>query len=213
MGLNVDMIEEVWKDLEFDGIHGYKISNYGRVMTPKGKIKKLEMHEAEVGDKINVRVELKQILNGVRMRKVISVGHWVYKLFSDDPPKFADFNIYHIDGNPENNRIDNLRCACTTNCQATEEQMRIFNKSVYKCIKHYLKCRGWTEYQDVGLDVDSIIQESAVAVWKYLHQYTTDRSFYGFVKRYTRMCALAEFNKWNKYYFGEYIDEYRPNQE
>lgn len=192
-------MEEIWKDLEFEGIQGWKISNLGRIMTSKGKIKKPEAHTTDLCDKINVHVELKQIHKKKRIRKIISVGHWVYKLFSDKQPPCENFNIFHKDGNPFNNTIDNLKCGCRDAFTHDEKNLDIFKNDVYKCVKHYLHKSQWLGYEKKGFDIDNVIQESVFNIWKYLYKYEKSRSFYSFCKKYTKMCAIAEYNKWIKY--------------
>lgn len=191
-------MDEKWSNIDIKGFEDWQISNYGRYKTGKGKIKSGFLKNYN-GYK-SLYIELKKVKNGERERVVRNIAQLVYLYFAKEKPKYEDFKVYHIDGNPLNNRIDNLKVSITENCVPNGEQLNKFNKEAYRCIVHYLLKNNWLKAQDYGLDIDGIIQESALMVYKHLHKYKQNNNFYAFCKKYTKFCAMHEHKKHKERY-------------
>lgn len=90
---------EEWKDIEgYEGI--YQISNLGNVKSLKyHKEKRIKSNKNRNG-----YLKIGLILNG--KRKHISIHRLVAKAFIPNPNSLPEVN--HIDGNKENNKVENL---------------------------------------------------------------------------------------------------------
>lgn len=98
-------MEEIWKDVK--GFEGrYKVSNHGRLMSfpSKGKYKNT-WHILSIKDKSGWY--LSTPLCRKSPHKSVKIHILVYKTFIGDVPN--GYLIHHIDGNKQNNRLDNLR--------------------------------------------------------------------------------------------------------
>lgn len=104
---------EVWKDIEgYEGF--YQVSNYGRVKSLDRIVqmrrggKTLDMH---IKERIRRQVKSRDGYYGVQLikgckEKTIKVHRLVAVAFLDNPDGLPEVN--HIDGNKENNRVENL---------------------------------------------------------------------------------------------------------
>lgn len=101
-------MQEIWKDVkEYEGL--YQVSNYGRVKSisyfnhankksyPRNKILKPLKNE-----KGYLRIDLAK--NG--KSKKVRIHRLVAQTFISNPNNYQEVN--HIDGNKQNNRVDNL---------------------------------------------------------------------------------------------------------
>lgn len=83
--------------IDFNSI--YAVSNYGNVMNVKnGKLLKLQVNKKGYVDI--------QLTNGRDNKKLFRVHRLVARYFIDNPNNYPYVN--HIDGNKENNQVDNL---------------------------------------------------------------------------------------------------------
>ena len=101
--------DEAWKDIPgFEGL--YQISNYGRIKSFKvnktGRIMKLTNAN---GDYFSV------VLQGIgKKRRSTRIHRLVAEAFLPNPDGLPQIN--HIDGNKQNNRLDNLEwCSASEN--------------------------------------------------------------------------------------------------
>ena len=103
-------VDEEWKPIEgYEGI--YEISNYGRVKSLIGwnghqyiKRERVLAPYTERNNKNYMRSRVKLIKNGEK--KDAKVHRLVAKAFIPNPNNYKAVN--HIDGNPLNNKVDNL---------------------------------------------------------------------------------------------------------
>lgn len=95
------MQEEIWKDIKgFENI--YRVSNYGRLSSNKrGGWRVLSTINSK-GDYLSV------VLRGKDNAKSAKMHRLVYEAFIGDIPKGRKFHVHHIDGNKQNNHVDNL---------------------------------------------------------------------------------------------------------
>ena len=87
------MNEEIWKDVPFDS--NYKVSNYGRIFSKRTN----KILKGELTEKGYIRVALTE-------HKRYLVHCIVAKTFIPNPENKPQVN--HIDGNKQNNYVDNL---------------------------------------------------------------------------------------------------------
>lgn len=185
-------MEEIFKNFEppFDG---YKISNMGRVLNPKGKERKIEI-VTQIKNGVTykypyVSINIRKKNSPARKRTLLA--HEVYRLFGDGFKGRA--KVYYKDGNAMNCRIDNLFISNGYLVKPTDEQIEIYINDAKACILHFVRENKLRGYR--GLDVDNIIGEAYLHIWKHLSQYKTGTSFYAFCKRYTRWAFLYEYKK------------------
>lgn len=89
---------EIWKDI--DDIDGYKISNYGRVLSSKGNVDRI-LKPFRVGNYLGVKIGNPQ--------KNFFIHHLVAKYFLNYKKVSRKVVIDHIDNDKTNNMVDNLQ--------------------------------------------------------------------------------------------------------
>ena len=194
---------EEWKTFPppFDG---YKISNDGRIISPKGIELKPYAQKVGGGQKYTrIVCTLKIEKKGTYIRKMAGVATEVYRYFGKG---YSDgVHVYHKDGDIMNNRIDNLTiCRGYTEKPSAEQEARI--PEIFGCVKHCMRLLGYTRYGRHGMDVDNVIGEAIFACWRHLPQFRTDLSFYAYCMRYVRQAFLTEYVKWKKSRTFESLD-------
>lgn len=200
-------MEERWKKLKppFDD---YQISNFGRIKNKHGKEIKPCMHKS-VDKYVYPMVHINIRRKDGNARMLSSLAGEVYKAFGDGncPDKLI---VYHRDGDKLNCRIDNLFIAKGLTTPPTKEQVEIYESQVIPCVKHIIKKRKFNDYAYM-IDVDNIIGESYLKIWKYLSQYKTETSFYQFCKRYVEYAFLEEWKRKKKE--QEYLEEIKNGRK
>lgn len=134
-------MEEVWKDIEgYEGL--YQVSNFGRVRTLKimkpAKLKKGYLYLT---------------LSRDNKKKCTSVHRLVAKAFIHNPRNYPQVN--HIDGNKENNNINNLEW-----CDNSFNQKEAYKLGYQKPRRHYKTAYKVNQY---NLEGDYIKQWESVA--------------------------------------------------
>ena len=109
------MNEEIWKDVPFDS--NYKVSNYGRIFSKRTN----KILKGELTEKGYIRVALTE-------HKRYLVHCIVARTFIPNPENKPQVN--HIDGNKQNNYVDNLEwCTQSENMRhALKTGLRIMPK-------------------------------------------------------------------------------------
>jgi hypothetical protein len=114
--------DEVWKDIPSDiikGTNGYKISNYGRVKSHKGRITEGAKHESGY-------------LWACIYPSSYLLHRLVAKVFIPNPENKEQVN--HIDGNKQNARVNNLEW-----CSNVENQIHKINSGLSNCTKKIIQ--------------------------------------------------------------------------
>ena len=165
-----------------------QISNFGTVISSKGKIVKPYYKNK------CLNIDIKKIKNKkVIDRLVCSVSQLVYKYFGKDVPN-CDFKVRHIDGNVYNLRIDNLKIYETNK---TQQQIEVYNKLVIPTCKHIFFNSSYAK--DSSLDIDNILGNAYMFVWKYLGNYDITKSFYIFCLKYVKVACITEYKNSRKF--------------
>ena len=186
-------MEEVFKNLEppFDG---YKISNFGRIINPRGKECKPATAKTHNGKYAYPFCNISIRRKSGNAIKYSSLAVEVYKAFGENYKK--GLKVYHKDGDVWNCRIDNLFIATGYTIPPNAEQIKRFNTDVIKCVKHYI---GFKKLNNCAIcDIDDVMGESYRMIWEHLSQWKTSTSFYQFCIRYVRWAFLAEYAKKKK---------------
>lgn len=163
---------EEWKEY-----YEYLVSNTGKVVNKhgrevKGYIQKTSGYKYR---KVTLRI------NGKRTS--MSVAHLVSICF------LGGGNAQHADGNVDNNSCENLKTRYRG--ELSQEKIDRYIRSAIPCVKHRVKVCKWNEIK--GLDVDNIIGNALLSIWKNLSSYGINNSFYYFCKKYTHWAFLKEY--------------------
>lgn len=151
------IIEEVWRKLDgFDG--KYQISNYGRVRTNTGwtdeECRQIAIHEDHH--------RLKVALYDKRGRSVRIVADLVAKTFIPNPNRYEW--VIHLDGNPLNTRVDNLRWVSLDDYRKYKNgTLSVQLKGAENIIEEEEKTRTvWRDFPDGSFKIsDRIFQDAA----------------------------------------------------
>lgn len=189
------MEREYWAYL--DGTNNlYEISNFGNVRSTRTKRNLAQQIKAN-SNAVVVSLHNKNLNGGKRIKKF--VAHEVYKHFADKNFVFDNYKVYHLDGNIRNNKITNLAVLDCIHHKATQEQLQIYSKNIYK----YVKKICHKKYNIKGFDTENLIQQSAVTIWKYLPDFKvinkSKNGFYGFCKHYVEMVAIPLLKQYHEY--------------
>lgn len=82
---------------------------------------------------------------------------------------------YHKNGDKADNRLENLKVCDGYTKQPTSEQLDVFNKEAFACCLHIFKTKGWLKQRE--LDVDNILGDTYLLIYKHLPQYNPKYSF------------------------------------
>ena len=123
---------------------GYKISNYGRIISPTGRELKPYLQKSMGGRYTHVVCTLKIERKSTYIRKMAGVATEVYRYFGKS---YQDgIHVYHKDGDIMNNRIDNLMiCRGYTEEATAEQEARI--PEIFACVKRGMV---WTLTMSLG---------------------------------------------------------------
>lgn len=218
--------DEEWREIKENPL--YEVSNLGRVKvkertrscgkngkssrTYPAQIMSTFIHDNGLGRK-NVVVQMRDGKKQVRR----SVAKLVLLAFVGDPPKLAKQPL-HIDGNPLNNTLKNLRWDVDKSyyLPVNNTARELFNKYVYSFICAYVSYKNLRKSKQI--DVDDFINDCAFKIWNVIDAY--DESHCSF-KRFVFMKCEWIFKKTYKkikrrreivqmIHFSDLITEQRP---
>lgn len=93
---------EIWKDVkDFEGV--YAVSNLGRLASNRGKGWNVLSNKNSKGDYLSV------ILSDYGRTKSTRMHRLVYETFVGEIPKGKGNHIHYINGNKQDNRVENLK--------------------------------------------------------------------------------------------------------
>ncbi len=204
---------EIWKDIEeFKG--SYQVSNLGNVRSVERFIytrtypsKPIKL---AIGNQGCVIVRLR---NG-KKQLIRSVGKLVALTFIGEPPKNAR-QVKHLDGNPNNNRLDNLKWDVNKSygLPLNQKARELFYNEAAKNVNIYVRKNKLYNISFGEVDIDDFKQECLLAIWNIidiLEHYEPDR-FYSFC---SKKCDFVFKRFYKKYknrhrytYFSSYVNE------
>lgn len=158
-------MKEVWKDIP--GYEGkYQASNLGRIRTLKVHGKdKIIIRKIKITKEGRTKIDL---MNKDGTRRWTNVGRLVLETFVGK----SDLTVHHIDKNPLNNRLDNLKyLSIKENVRATEcTPVKSTNRTTGE-IKHYealrdVKNDGYS-MRNVWLNLNGKTKSSYNCWWEY----------------------------------------------
>lgn len=178
-------MREYWTEL--DNSKGlYEISNLGNIRNVKTR-RNLSKRTKDNG---LVIISINNQKLGYDHKKLF-LAQEVYKHFTNKPFLYKSFKIFYSDGNKQNCNIENLTVLKHVHTKPTDEQIQIFENEIYQNVKSVV-------YYNYGnnnnLDLEELIQESVLTIYKYLPNYTQDMNFKGFCRHYVTMTFLKQYN-------------------
>lgn len=186
--------------------HGYLVSNKGRILNKRFDEIKGYLHRSNGYAYRNIVLRE----NGKRISK--QLNQIVAECFCPFWKNDIKFYIYHKDGNKNNCAYDNLFICKAYTEKPSAEQLKIYEESIFKCVQHIFGKQGYmfAEY-DKGIDIDNVMSNVYMQVFKYLPGYKVGTSFYKFVKKY----ADWEFKRAYKQYKidQEILKEFKDKAE
>lgn len=174
-------MDEEWREIKENLL--YEVSNLGRVRvkertrqcgkngksyrTYPAQIMSTFLHDNGKGNK-NVVVQMRDGKKQVRR----SVATLVLYAFVGAPPKLAKQPV-HIDGNPLNNELSNLKWDVdkTHYLPANKAARALFYKYAYTFIKQYIRAKNLYKYKFGYMDKDDFAQECAFRIWNVIDCY------------------------------------------
>lgn len=202
---------EVWKDIEeFNGT--YQVSNYGRVRSKERKINtrtypSVIMSQC-IGNNSNVQVRLRNGKSQVKR----SVAKLVLLAFVGKPPAYCR-QSRHLDGNPNNNRLDNLEWDTNAayglpmNLKARE----LFKEYAERMIDIFINRNMYHTVSFGEVDIEDFKQECLIAIWRIIDkaEIKTPEILYTLCQKRCRWMFnefYAKYKKRHKYiYFSQLV--------
>ena len=208
--------EEEWRDIR--GYEGkYQVSNLGRIRSEERTVNG-RLYEGKIMRQV-VRFTSGQkpcgtavfLRDGIRNQQSCSVAKLVLLAFRGDPPACAK-QVKHLDGNPLNNKLDNLAWDVTANyyLPVNEKNRAVFEEWAYRCIKWWVKTRGLWNLELGYYSIDDLIQDCAFEIWKDIDGWQEDKvpfltfctsrcrtvfsSIYGKIARRNELCKMQEYD-------------------
>lgn len=177
-----EKICEIWRDIkEFNEV--YQVSNFGRVRSVERHINTRtypsQIMKPFIGNNNCVMVNLRQKNKGQVRR---SVAKLVMSAFVGEPPDAAK-GVRHIDGDLNNNHIDNLEwniCKAYYMPENSYARNLFFEKAekmvdIYIRKKHRKKAVNFFYF-----DSDDFKQLCLLKIWRYIDSYKREVNFYTF---------------------------------
>lgn len=173
---------EEWKDF-----NGYRINNHGKILNRRGR----EVKGCIYNDRGYKYLVVVLRFNG--KRHSFHKNTLIYKLFGENYQKNA--KVYQVDGDVNNCLIDNLKISRAYTDAPSEEQIGIYNSNIIGCVCDcFTKCGYW-EFRKCGFDVDNLLGECYITIYKYLSSFHPRGSFYAFCKKITKWVFAKEYKK------------------
>lgn len=194
------MEQEIWKDIE-EFKDYYQISNLGRVRSKERylytRTYPSQIIRQRIGNNNCVQVRLR---NG-KSQVSRSVAKLVLITFKGEPPKNAK-QAKHLDGNPNNNRLDNLEWDIdkTYGLPPNIKARALFNDEVERMIDIFINKNLYNNISFGEVDILDFKQECLIAIWNVVDMLDDYDNLYSFCAKKCRWV----FNRFYKKYKGRH---------
>lgn len=194
------MEQEIWKDIE-EFKDYYQISNLGRVRSKERylytRTYPSQIIRQRIGNNNCVQVRLR---NG-KSQVSRSVAKLVLLTFKGEPPKNAK-QAKHLDGNPNNNRLDNLEWDIdkTYGLPPNIKARALFNDEVERMIDIFINKNLYNNISFGEVDILDFKQECLIAIWNVVDMLNDYDDLYSFCAKKCRWV----FNRFYKKYKGRH---------
>lgn len=194
------MEQEIWKDIE-EFKDYYQISNLGRVRSKERylytRTYPSQIIRQHIGNNNCVQVRLR---NG-KSQVSRSVAKLVLLTFKGEPPKNAK-QAKHLDGNPNNNRLDNLEWDIdkTYGLPPNIKARALFNDEVERMIDIFINKNLYNNISFGEVDILDFKQECLIAIWNVVDMLDDYDNLYSFCAKKCRWV----FNRFYKKYKGRH---------
>ena len=194
------MEQEIWKDIE-EFEDSYQVSNLGRVRS-KERYLNTRTYPAQImrqyrGNNNSVKVRLR---NG-KSQVSRSVAKLVLLTFVGKPPKNAK-QAKHLDGDPTNNRLDNLEWDVdkTYGLPPSPRARKLFNEEVERMIDIFINKNFYNKISFGEADIQDFKQECLISIWNVVDLLDNYDNLYYFCNKKCRWV----FNRFYKKYKGRH---------
>ena len=194
------MEQEIWKDIE-EFEDSYQVSNLGRVRS-KERYLNTRTYPAQImrqyrGNNNSVKVRLR---NG-KSQVSRSVAKLVLLTFVGKPPKNAK-QAKHLDGDPTNNRLDNLEWDVdkTYGLPPNPRARKLFNEEVERMIDIFINKNFYNKISFGEADIQDFKQECLISIWNVVDLLDNYDNLYYFCNKKCRWV----FNRFYKKYKGRH---------
>lgn len=211
------MEQEIWKDIE-EFKNSYQVSNLGRVRSKERYLNtrtypsKIMKQYTRNNDSVQVRLR-----NG-KSQVSRSVAKLVLLTFVGKPPKNAQ-QAKHLDGDPSNNRLDNLQWDVNKSygLPPNQQARELFNKEAKRMIDIFINKNQYNNISFGEVDIQDFKQECLIAIWNIIDMidYYEAASFYKLCEKKCRWVFNRFYNKYkgrHRYiYFSQFVNKEDEN--
>lgn len=169
--------------------HDYRVSDKGRVINRFGN--EVKGYLANKNGYPCVVLTLR--IDGKRVTR--HLGQLVWQCFNSSVQN-ANARTYHIDGNPQNCTLDNLKVCSAHTQDRTPQQIKIYEQNVFAVVKSIFDRLGYFDTSKYGFDIENVMSETYLLIYKYLAQYKLGTSFYRFCKTYAKYAFTRAYKQW-----------------
>lgn len=205
------MEQEIWKDIE-EFKDSYQVSNLGRVRSKERFLHTRTYTSQIIREYIRNNNSVQVRLRNGKSQVSRSVAKLVLLTFVGKPPKNAK-QVKHLDGNPNNNRLDNLEWDVdkTYGLPPNPKARELFNKEVERMIDIFINKNCYNNISFGEADIQDFRQECLIAIWNVVDMLDDYDNLYSFCAKKCRWVFNKFYKKYkgrHKYmYFSQFVDK------
>lgn len=205
------MEQEIWKDIE-EFKDNYQVSNLGRVRSKERFLHTRTYTSQIMREYIRNNNSVQVRLRNGKSQVSRSVAKLVLLTFVGKPPKNAK-QVKHLDGNPNNNRLDNLEWDVdkTYGLPPNPKARELFNKEVERMIDIFINKNCYNNISFGEADIQDFRQECLIAIWNVVDMLDDYDNLYSFCAKKCRWVFNKFYKKYkgrHKYmYFSQFVDK------
>lgn len=162
----------------------YMLTRDGDVYNKRGRKLKPQMQEGAVF--------IRTTING--KTRLFDLAQAVYHNFVE--PRSKRHKVYHNDGDPWNNKAENLSTCPITH---TAEQEKAYTEEIEKTVRMFIVCRNLAPLQRDGFDLDDFISDCYLQCWKYLGSFDSNKcKFVTWARHYMEYTFMSHYKKFKQ---------------